>query len=83
MKEPSIKQEPKLALLAGKDGLDYYQKLLKQLPEYLAKKYLILLEIDPDQKTNLEKLIKKHLPDGKLEFVKDLSNNIRVAKITL
>ena len=28
MKEPSIKQEPKLALLAGKDGLDYYQKLL-------------------------------------------------------
>ena len=82
LKEPSISQEPKLALLAGKDGLDYYQKLLSNISKYLAKKYLVLLEIDPDQQAKIEKIIKKNLPKGRLEFIKDLANNIRVAKIT-
>lgn len=82
LKESSIQKEPSLALAAGKDGLDYYKKLLNQISKYLNKKYLVLLEIDPEQKNNLEKLIKKNLPQGKLEFIKDLSNNTRVARIT-
>ena len=69
-------------MLAGKDGLDYYQKLLSNISKYLAKKYLVLLEIDPDQQAKIEKIIKKNLPKGRLEFIKDLANNIRVAKIT-
>ena len=82
LKEPSISQEPKLALLAGKNGLDYYEKLLSQISNYLNKQYLVLLEIDPDQETKIADLIKKYLPGGRLEFIKDLANNIRVAKIT-
>lgn len=82
LKESSIKKEPKSALLAGTDGLKYYQKLLETLPKFLNKKYLILLEIDPDQKDNISKLIKKYLPDAKVEFLPDLASNIRVVKIT-
>ena len=81
LKEPSIQKEPRTALLSGHDGLDHYTRLLGQLPTYLAKKYLVLLEIDPDQKTKIEKLIKKYLPSGKISFLKDLAGNIRVAAI--
>lgn len=81
LKEPSIQKEPRTALLSGHDGLDHYTRLLGQLPTYLAKKYLVLLEIDPDQKTKIEKLIKKYLPSGKISFLKDLAGNTRVVNI--
>jgi len=81
MKETSISREPKQALIAGQDGLDYYLELLKQLPNYLNKKYLILLEIDPQQEKKIDHLIKKYLPDGKIQFLKDLNKDIRVVKI--
>jgi release factor glutamine methyltransferase len=81
MSEPSIQKEPKSALVSGKDGLKHYQELLGQLPKYLNKKYLILLEIDPNQKDPIEKLIKNTLPASKVSFLKDLAGNIRVAKI--
>ena len=82
MKEASIKKEPSTALLSGKDGLDHYKKLLKRLPKYLNKKYLILLEIDPQQKESIKKEIINNLPQAKIEFLKDLANNIRVVKIS-
>lgn len=81
LKEPSIKKEPKNALLSGPQGLDHYTRLLAQLPKFLAKKYLILLEIDPDQKDKITKIIEKNLPSGKISFLKDLAGNTRVVKI--
>ncbi|MFA6307910.1 MAG: peptide chain release factor N(5)-glutamine methyltransferase [Patescibacteria group bacterium] len=82
MKEPSIKKEPKTALFSSKDGLDHYKKLLKQIPKYLNKQYLILLEIDPQQVEQIKKETLKNLPKARINFVKDLANNIRVVKIT-
>ncbi|RJQ35347.1 peptide chain release factor N(5)-glutamine methyltransferase [Candidatus Parcubacteria bacterium] len=82
LKEPSIQKEPRLALLAGKDGLNYYRQLLEQLPNYLADKYLILLEIDPAQHELIKKIIKAQLPQAKIEFLKDLANNIRIVKVS-
>lgn len=81
IKEPSIKKEPRSALLSGQDGLDHYRKLLAELPGHLNKKYLILLEIDPKQKEEINKIIKNTLPSGKVNFLKDLAGNFRVAKI--
>lgn len=82
LKEPSIKKEPRIALLAGSDGLSYYRKLLKQIPDYLADDYLILLEIDPGQHELIKKAVQTALPKAKIEFLKDLAANIRVVKIT-
>ena len=82
LKEPSIKKEPRLALLSGQDGLDHYRQLFVQLPKYLNKKYLLLLEINPEQKEAMEKIITANLPDGKIKFLKDLAGNLRVVKIS-
>lgn len=82
MKEPSIKKEPSSALLSGQDGLDHYRKLLKHTPQYLNKKYNIFLEIDPNQESAIKKIISESLPQAKIEFIKDLAQNIRVVKIT-
>jgi len=82
MKEPSIQKEPRSALLSGVDGLNHYRKLLKQLPKHLNKKYLVLLEIDPSQADAIKKEIINNLPQAKINFLKDLSENIRVVKIT-
>ncbi len=78
MKETSISKEPKQALLGN---LDYYAKLLKQLPGYLNNKYLILLEIDPSQKDKITEEIEKSLANTKLEFLKDLVGLDRLVKI--
>lgn len=82
MSEPTISQEPVTALLSGPDGLDHYKKLLKQIPNYLNKKYAIFLEIDPTQKDLIKKEIANNLPASKIKFLRDLSGNVRVVKIT-
>ena len=81
LKEETIQKEPHNALLAGKDGLKYYRDFFKQLPKYLEKKYLVLIEINPPQQELITEIIKKSLPKAKIEFLKDLANNIRVVKI--
>lgn len=81
LKEPSIKKEPRTALFSGPEGLDHYTRLLAQLPKFLNKKYLVLLEIDPSQKDKITKIIQKNLPDSRLEFLKDLAGNTRVVAI--
>ena len=82
LKEPSIKKEPRVALLAGSDGLSYHRKFLQQLPEHLNKKYLVFLEIDPSQKDLIQGAIEANLPKAKIKFLKDLAGHIRVAQIT-
>lgn len=81
LKESSLKKEPRLALFGGKDGLDYYQKLLKQVKNFLANEFVILLEIDPQQVTKIQTLIRKYLPNSKIEILKDLNKDNRVVKI--
>ncbi len=81
LKEPSIKKEPKSALYGGKDGLSYYRRLLNNAPNYLAKKYLIILEIDPKQTPEIKKIIKKYLPKSRVNILTDLAQQDRVVLI--
>jgi len=81
MKEPSISKEPSSALVSGKDGLNHYRKLLKQLPKHLNNKYTILLEIDPGQADVIKREITDNLPNSEIKFLKDLNKDIRVVKI--
>lgn len=85
---PNVKKyEPKSALYSPKEGLDHYEKLLKQISELKTKNQKletsILLEISPEQKTKLPKIIKAHLPQAKTAFLKDLARKWRVCKITI
>jgi len=73
--------EPKTALYSPRKGLNHYINLLKQ-----AKKLppaSLFLEISPEQKSFLQKIIKQILPSTKSTFHKDLAGKWRVCKIKL
>ncbi|EKD43612.1 MAG: hypothetical protein ACD_72C00204G0005 [uncultured bacterium] len=81
--EPSIKKEPRLALIASENGLALYRKLLKQIKELFNNKKLIaLLEIDPDQVESIKLIIKNYLPAAQIEIKKDLAGLARTVKIS-
>lgn len=80
--EPNVKKfEPRSALLSGVDGLDHYEKLFKQILKIQDTRYKIqtIVEISPEQKQKIAKLIKKYFPNATVEFQKDLAQKWRVA----
>lgn len=82
--KPSHKYEPKQALIAGKTGLELYEKLLQQIRSLISSFYFlvsIFLEIDPSQSKSMAQLIKKHLPNAKVQIKKDLANLDRVVTV--
>ena len=82
---PTIQQEPKFALSAGADGLKYYRQLFKQIKKLnaLCAMRYALCEIDPRQTIMLKKLIKKILPNAKIQIKKDLAGHNRLVSINL
>ena len=82
--EPSIQREPRSALVAGKDGLALYEKLLQQIKSLLLIvncSLLIFLEIDPSQTSRTTSLIKQYLPQSSIEIKTDLAGRDRIVKI--
>lgn len=81
METVGLKFEPAKALFTEEKGLKLYRELLEQIADKKDKPKLILFEIDPRQKNEITKLIKKILPNFKVAFIKDLAGKVRVAKI--
>lgn len=81
------KYEPKSALYSAKSGLDHYERLLKQIKELLATdnhpSVTCFLEISPEQKRLIEKLIKSIFPKAKIEISKDLAGKWRLVMIEI
>ncbi|MFH1089460.1 MAG: peptide chain release factor N(5)-glutamine methyltransferase [Candidatus Uhrbacteria bacterium] len=78
--------EPKLALVAGQDGLDLYWKLIRDLKKYrsLFPKFLsLLLEIDPDQTKKITKMVQHDFPESVIEIRKDLEGWERVVMVEI
>ncbi len=84
---PSIQKEPKLALMAGSDGLKCYRELFEQLKSIYSgvahKNIHIFCEIDPSQKNTFKLLLKKNFPEASLMIKKDLAGRPRLAQIYL
>ena len=74
--------EPHLALYAGPDGLDYYERILKDIKNYLNDKFLIALEIGATQKEDVINIANKYLDNINIECKKDLSGRDRMIFIT-
>lgn len=70
--------EPHLALYGGKDGLYYYEKILKDIKNYLNPKFIIAFEIGYTQKDDVIKIINKYLDNVKIITKKDLSDKDRM-----
>ncbi len=81
--EPSIRREPKIALVADNNGLALYEKLLRQTKTIFPNKKIILfLEIDPTQSEQIKKIILQLYPSAQIEIKKDLSGLDRLVKIS-
>ena len=67
------KNEPHIALFGGKKGLDYYERILKNINSIIKEKHIIAFEIDEKQAQSIEKQAKKYLPSDKIIIEKDLN----------
>ena len=70
--------EPHLALYGGKDGLDCYRNILKDINNYIKDDYLIAFEIGYLEGEELKVLIEKNITNSKVTIKKDLSNKDRM-----
>ena len=64
-----LRKEPPTALFAGKDGMYWIERFLKQVKKYLSRKGVIYLEFDPLQKEKIRKILEKE--GFKFQFRKD------------
>ena len=70
--------EPSMALFANLDGLEFYERILKECENYLNSKYLIAFEIGESEKDRVLKLIDKYLKDVKIITKTDMSKRDRM-----
>lgn len=72
--------EPLIALKGGKDGLDFYRRIISQAPRYLKKGGWLLLELGEGQGEKVSELFKSTGEFKNPILLKDLSGIERVIK---
>lgn len=75
--------EPRTALAGGKDGLDFYKRIIKGAPKYLHNGGYLFLEIGYNQGKDVTDLLLIEKVYKGIEVIKDLSGNDRVVKSQL
>lgn len=87
---PSIKKEPRLALVAGQDGLKYYRQLFNQVRALFknqeancGRSVTIFCEIDPSQSKEITELAKDKFILPQIVIKNDLAGLSRLVIITL
>ena len=78
---PEVRHEPHIALDGGKDGLDFYRRLLEVCPRHIKKGGALLMEIGYDQREALTALCRAH--GFSFEFYCDFGGNDRVCAVFL
>lgn len=78
MDENVLQNEPKEALFAGNDGLDFYKKFAKQVRDHLNSHGEFFLEFGFSEEDQLKELFAKELPDFDIEFRKDMAGKPRM-----
>ena len=73
-----VKREPMIALDGGKDGLNFYRKIINEASTFLKNKGYLCLEIGFDQKEAVIDLIDKTNEYDKIYSKKDLAGNDRI-----
>lgn len=69
--------EPHLALYANNNGLEFYEKILKNSKENLNEKSIIAFEIGEKQGKDIIAMAKKNYPNSIIKLEKDLQNKDR------
>ena len=83
LQEEIKNHEPREALDGGRDGLDYYRRILKETPDYLKKQGWLFFEIGHDQGEDLRKMIREDGRYTPAEVIRDVPGRDRVVKCRL
>jgi release factor glutamine methyltransferase len=75
---PEIQYEPRMALDGGKDGLDFYRRIICGSLEYLKNDGLLILEIGFNQGGALKNIFQKHKDFEIIEIIRDYHGIERV-----
>ncbi len=75
------KNEPNIALYADNDGLEFYERILKNIKSILKDKYIIAFEIGMTQYDRIESLKELYLPEASIECKKDMQGRDRMVFI--
>ncbi len=70
--------EPHLALDGGKDGLEFYRRIVRDSKNYLEKDGLLVFEIGYNQAKSVKELLKTDFYE--IDVIKDYGGNDRVVK---
>lgn len=80
--EKSVRDfEPEIALLAGRDGLDYYRRMLPQAPAFLKTDGALYLECGPPNARALAELAADAFSAARIEIVRDLASLERIVAV--
>jgi len=79
--QPEVRHEPAVALEAGKDGLYFYNRIIKQAGPYLKAGGFLLFEFGLGQAADIRKILASSSGLNLLRIVKDYNNIERVAII--
>lgn len=73
--------EPEQALYAGPDGLDFYRRLFRALPDHLNPGGWLYGETGYDQEQSLSALVKQELPAWWVTTRHDMADRMRMIKL--
>jgi release factor glutamine methyltransferase len=76
--QPEVKHEPHMALDGGKDGLDFYRRIINKAPRYLRKDGFLIMEMGFNQKDAIKNIFQKSGYFEIIELIKDYNNMDRV-----
>lgn len=72
--------EPREALDGGRDGLDFYRRIIADAPEHLKEDGYLLMEIGNDQGEALRKMLNESGSFDGIEVIRDMAGRDRVVK---
>ncbi|MBI5555941.1 MAG: peptide chain release factor N(5)-glutamine methyltransferase [Elusimicrobia bacterium] len=76
--QPEVGFEPKAALYGGKDGLDFYRKIIPQVRYYLQPGGILAFEIGCGQAKKIKQMLEKEKIFSSIEVKKDYSGIERI-----
>jgi release factor glutamine methyltransferase len=77
--QPEVRDfEPEMALVAGPEGTEIAERIIRQAPEYLKPGAPLIMEMGIGQTASLRKIIENTHAFGPIEVVKDLAGIERV-----
>ena len=76
--DPEVKADPRIAMLAGPDGLDIIRRIIAEAPQWLAENGRIMFEIGCGQAEPVAEIVEKDGRYREFSILRDLNDRDRI-----